>query len=204
MKNLIIIFGLPGTGHHLLFDLLRNNNFKNITNEITNELKNLTSNTNNFKEGNYFYSTSFPYGIYLNNDNKINIKQLLNLLLKKYFDFNLLFIMLSRNIIHSTLSVYNRFYKSKYEIDYLVKNQIKNLKYLKENYPLIKNNKIIIEYEKILENPNEYIDRINTILNTEIKLLIDIRKNKNYKEDINYIKIKENYELYNIKNLYDF
>ena len=132
MKNLIIIFGLPGTGHHLLYDLLRNNNFKNITNEILDELTN-TLKQNNFKEGNYIFSTSFPYGRDLNNDNKINIKQLLNLLLKKYFDFNILFIMLSRNIIYSTLSAYNRFYKSKFILIKEIKFQNKHIKNLR-NY----------------------------------------------------------------------
>ena len=96
---------------------------------------------------------------------------------------------LTRDIVDSILSAYNRFYRN-YALESFIKIQKKNLIDLKKSYNLIKLNKMIINYENFLQNPQRFIDKINNFMNLNIKILINLRNPKNYKNDENYTKTK--------------
>ena len=140
MANLILIFGLAGTGHHLFFDLLIKNNYKNITNELQARKK------IKLNSGKFLFSTSSPYGRDMKKNNNVNINEFLLFIENHYSDVNKIVVFLTRDIVDSILSAYNRFYRN-YALESFIKIQKKNLIDLKKSYNLIKLNKMIINYE---------------------------------------------------------
>lgn len=166
--NLFFLIGNEGSGHHLIkaiFPFLETQPFHDMLstyfdNTIDPEIKyylkcHINDYVNNNKDINHIDRASFPYGNPRNSVRRYDIKEFYDLF-KDNSNVNLFFIVIIRNIIHSTLSAYRRCHNNK-DIVLTAKMQEDNLIYINSQMQLIPNdNYIIVDYNDICDNINEF------------------------------------------------
>lgn len=201
--NLLTIIGIEGVGHHLFenaCDGLTENPYKELHKliieyfsidtfpdrqlEIEADIYTLTANNIGCvcKE-----SASFPYGRPVHILNSYNILSFYELF-SRMPHVNLYFIVLTRNIIHSTLSSKVRFDPEK-SIIYNVRLQEQSLNHINNQIQLIPNDKyIIVELTNIIDN----IRQFTQLINERSGIYINFNINKIVRTDINkYLKHKD-------------
>ena len=192
--NLIFIIGNEGTGHHLFekcinatpkpYKILHKLIIKyfcvkttpNEQREIKMEIYELTNNN----LGSYCKeSSSFPFGRPADPLKSIDILGFYELF-NSMSHVNLFFLVLTRNIIYSTLSTKNRFDQNK-SIFWAARLQENCLSYINNQIQLIpKKNYIIVELNNITNNISKF------------KNLLEERSKMNFKFNFNAVKLCDN------------
>lgn len=166
--NLLFLIGIEGSGHHLFHNIcnwrekgrlhnLINNYFSNeITIERKNELKVTIRNyIKKHPNINHFELASFPYKRPINSLRRYDIKEFYDLF-KSIDNVNLFFIVTTRNIIHSTLSAYDRFDK---KISPIIEGKLQedSLIYINSQIQLLpKESYMVVDYNNICEKTEDF------------------------------------------------